>query len=155
MRPISEATSRVTGQSFSRKYISLGRIVNSWSDIVGAALAGKAQPVKILYRKKDKNQSPDAVLEVAASSADATLLHYQKDLILERINQIFGDRWITAVRFVAVAANSKVQKLKKSKIPLTEDEKSHLSGMLEFMPDDDLRVRLENLGQAIFTEQKS
>lgn len=154
MRPISEATSRVTGQSFSRKYISLGRIVNCWREIVGPQLATKAQPVKINYRKKDKGQAPDATLEIATSSADATLLHYQKDLILERINQIFGDKWITAIRFVAVVANSASIKPKKKQKPLTEDEKNHLSGMLESVPDEDLRARLENLGQAIMTESK-
>ncbi len=155
MRPISEATSRVTGQSFNRKYISLGRIVNAWREIVGDKLATKAQPVKINYRKKDKEGTPDAVLDIAASSADATLLHYQKDLILERINQIFGDKWITAIRFVSIAANTASLKPKKKRIPLTEDEKNHLSGMLESLPDPDLKARLENLGQAIMTERKS
>jgi hypothetical protein len=156
MRPISEATARVTGQSFSRKYISLGRILSAWREIVGDKLADKAQPVKINYRKREKNGDPVAILDIAASSADATLLHYQKDLILERINQIFGDKWITAIRFVAAAVNEGKprSKPKKPRIPLTEDEKNHLSGMLESCPDPDLKARLEILGQAIYTEQK-
>ncbi len=154
MRPIAEATSRITGQSFKRKYISLGRIVTCWSEIVGPNLAVKAQPVKINYRKSKKGGSPVVTLDIAVNSADATLLHYQKDLILERINQIFGEKWITAIRFVASAANKASGKPGKTRIPLTEDEKNHLSGMLESLPDMDLRMRLENLGQAIITENK-
>jgi hypothetical protein len=154
MRPISEATSRVTGKSFSRKYVSLGRIVTCWHEIVGDQLAGKAQPVKINYRKATKKDAPSATLDIAASSADATLLHYQKDLILERINRIFGERWITAIRFVAHAANTGPLKPKKTSKPLTEGEKNHLSGMLDSCPDADLKARLENLGTAIMTERK-
>ncbi len=154
MRPISEATSRVTGQSFNRKYVAIGRIVSAWREIVGEKLATKAQPVKINFRKHGKGDSPTVTLDIAASSADATLLHYQKDLILERINRIFGDRWITAIRFVADAANKDPKKLHKPRKLLTESEKNHLSGMLEFCPDADLKARLENLGQAIMTEAK-
>lgn len=153
MRPISEATARVSGQSFSRKYISLGRILNCWKEIVGDKLANKAQPVKINYRKREKGGNPVAILDIAASSADSTLLHYQKDLILARINQIFGDQWVTAIRFVAAPMNTK-SKPKKARIPLTEPEKNHLSGMLESLDDADLKARLETLGTAIITEQK-
>ncbi len=154
MRPLSEAAARIAGKSFERKYIALGRIVNSWNDIVGAKLADKAQPVRIVYRKKDKQKSPDALLEIAASSADATLLHYQKDLILERINQIFGERWITAIRFVNVAANTGPFRRKKAQKPLTNPEKKHLSDMLQEIADEEVKKRLESLGQAILTEDK-
>lgn len=154
MRPISEATARVTGQSFSRKYVAIGRIVGAWREIVGEKLANKAQPVKINFRKPEKGCKPGATLDIAASSADATLLHYQKDLILERINRIFGDKWITGIRFVALAANAASLKPKKTRKPLTEAEKNHLSHMLETCPDADLKARLENLGQAIVMEDK-
>lgn len=154
MRPISEATARVTGQSFSRKYISLGRVVSAWREIVGEKLATKVQPVKINYRKKEKSGNPVVILDIAASSSDATLLHYQKDLILERINRIFGDNWVTAIRFVVGAASKTSEKPKKRRNPLTDDEKNHLSGMLESCPDPDLKTRLETLGQAIYTEPK-
>ncbi|MCE7886117.1 MAG: DUF721 domain-containing protein [Alphaproteobacteria bacterium PRO2] len=153
MRPISEATARVSGQSFSRKYVSLGRVLSCWKEIVGDKLASKAQPVKINYRRREKGGNPVAILDIAASSADSTLLHYQKDLILARINQIFGDQWVTAIRFVAAPVNGK-PKAKKTRIPLTEDEKNHLSGMLETLADPDIKARLETLGTAIMTEQK-
>ena len=155
MRPLSEAAARIAGKSFERKYIALGRIVNSWSDIVGAKLADKAVPVKLHYRKKDKQKTAEATLEIATSSADATLLHYQKDLILERINQIFGERWITAIRFVSIPANTGALRRKKAQIPLTNPEKKHLSDMLNAIEDEDVRRRLEHLGQAILMEEKT
>lgn len=155
MRPLSEATAKIAGKSFERKYIALGQIVNNWSDIVGQKLADKAQPVKIHYRKRKDQKKPDATLEIAASSADATALHYQKDLILERINQIFGERWITAIKFINVAANTHSKSFKKPKAPLTEDEKKTLSHMLLKIEDEGMRSHLEKLGQAIIMDEKS
>lgn len=154
MKPVSEAVGRVAGKSFKRKYIALGRILTHWEDIAGAELACKAQPVRLHYRKHKEAKQPTATLDIAASSADATLLHYRKDLILERINQIFGERWITAIRFVADPANISRSVPKKPKAPLTEHEKSYLSGMLQNIADFDLRGKLEGLGQAVLMEEK-
>ena len=154
MRLISEATARITGQSFSRKFVALGRLVNAWHEIAGPELALKTQPVRIRYNRKHKRvQKPEAVLDIAVSSADATLLHYQKDLMMERINQIFGDRWITAIHFVSMPV-SQARKRQKVKTHLTEAEKNSLSQLLTGVADSDIRKSLESLGQAILTEEK-
>jgi hypothetical protein len=163
MRPLSEATARIAGKSFERKYIALGRIVKQWDEIVGHKLADKAQPVKIHYRKKTTHNKAQATLEIAASSADATLLHYQKELILERINQIFGENWVTGIKFVQIASNNSARKpgqkiglrRKMAKAPLTTAEKKTLSGMLISIEDHDIKARLEKLGQAILNDDKS
>ncbi len=156
MRPISEATGRVAGKSFNRKYIALGRILTHWNDIVGPELARKAQPVKLRYLKHKQAKKPTASLDIATTSADATLLHYQKDLILERINQIFGERWVTAIRFVQVPVNTQTPKVKKPPHrPLTGTEQNYLSNMLDNIPDSDIKSRLERLGQAVLREEEN
>lgn len=154
MRLISEATSRVTGRSFQRKYIALGRIVNAWEEIVGEELATKAQPVRLRYRKHDKSGAPNTTLEISVSGAEATLLHYQKDLILERLNQIFGERWITGIRFVQTPANTPPLRRRKAKTPLTAQEKNTLSGIISAVGDPEIRSRLSHLGEAIITGSK-
>ncbi len=153
MRPIAEATGRITGKTCSRKYIALGRVVNSWSEIVGPDFALKAQPVKMRYTKQEYSKTPMAILDIACTSADATVLHYQKDLILERINQIFGEGWVTGIKFVTSVANSHKTRARKSKKPLTEQEKSYLSGILETVQDEDLKARLSSLGESILVER--
>lgn len=119
---------------------------------MGADLAYKVQPVKINYRKKDRQENPDAVLEIAVSSADATLLYYQKDLILERINRIFGERWITGLKFVHIAANTSQAPPPKAKTPLTLSQKNTLSSMLNRVSDPEMREKLEKLGQEVILE---
>ena len=155
MRPLAEATGRVTGKNFTRKFVAIGRIVTNWEAIIGEKLARKAQPVQIHYRKKKPGQKKaEASLDIACSSADATLLHYQKDLILERINQIFGERWITAIRFVNVPTNTDRAGRAKPKSPLTAEEKNSLSSLLGGIEDEETKERLLRLGEAVLMEEK-
>ncbi len=155
MRPISEATSRVSAKNFSRKYIALGRLINQWTEIMGEDFADKAQPVKIHYKKSRKNNSPYASLDIATSASNATILNYQKGLIQERINSLFGSDWIKDIRFI-VSDSSNVKKMtKKAKPPLTTSEKKYLSKVLDQIEDPDIKEKLESLGKAILTDKKS
>lgn len=155
MRPVSEATAKITNQVCGRKYIALGRILSQWTDIVGADLATKVQPSALKYRKyKERPKNPEAVLEIATTSAYATRLHYQKDLILERINQLFGEKWVTAIRFVNVPSNtSQRPKIKKTPI-LSPDEKKYISETLDYITDIEVRNRLEQFGESLFLDHK-
>ena len=154
MNPVSRSVPKLLGKVFERKYIALGRIVTHWKEIVGPDFAERAQPAKINYRKpKIAKEKATATLEIAASSADCAVLVYQKDVILQRINQIFGDRWVTDIKFrhVEPKAKPKIQKRTKN---LTEDEKNHLSQLLESVDDPDIKERLAKLGQSILQEQR-
>ena len=153
LRPIADSVASITKGTFTRKFISLGRILSSWEEIVGPEMAGRAQPLKLHYRKpKTAKDQPQASLDIAVSSADATSLHYQKDLILERINQLFGERWVTAIRFVHVAANE-ADLPEAASIPLSEDDKAALNQSLSAIEDDEIRKRLEKLGQGVLRKR--
>ena len=154
MRPLSEATSRVASKNFSKKYIALGRVVKQWDDIMGSEFADKAQPVKINYRKATRSKAQTATLDIATTSSYATILPYQKDLILERINQLFGKQWITDIRFVAGNISESTISAKKITSPLTQSEKKYLSGVLEQVDDPEFKERLEKLGKALISDKK-
>lgn len=155
LRLLSEAVPKVTDKTFSRKFVALGRVVTHWKDIVGAEMAAKAQPLKIHYRKpKDKKSPPETRLDIAVSSADAALLTYQKDVILERINKVFGDRWITDIAFIHIPDNAPLPAVKARK-SLTESQKNHLSQLLESVSDPEIRVRLETFGKAMLERENS
>lgn len=155
MRPLSESTARVAGKCFERKYISLGRIVKHWPEIVGQRLADKAVPVKIHHRPARKGKPAQNSLDIAVDSANATALHYQKDLILERINQLFGEEWITAIRFVHIPVNNSAFQAVKPKAPLSQTEKKLLSETVSRITDSEIQNRLLSLGEAIVKNNKS
>ncbi len=154
MRPVSESTARIARHNFSKKFVAIGRIVENWNEIMGDEFAGKAQPLKLNYRKGVKGRKPTATLDIATSSSYATTLPYQKGLILERINRIFGDQWITDIKFVASELSETPVTPKKRNSPLTGGQKNYLSSVLETIEDDEIKQRLERLGKAIITERK-
>lgn len=157
LRPLSTSVSKLTSETFSKKFVALGRVLNNWNDIIGPEMAVKAQPVKIYYRKpKVTGDKPEATLEIAATSSDATILHYQKDLILARINQLFGDQWITGLRFVHVAANTENPYAPSRKLaaPLPQADLDSLKQDLSQIEDEEIRNCLEKLGQSVLKKER-
>ncbi|MGN7438520.1 MAG: DUF721 domain-containing protein [Alcanivorax sp.] len=156
MRPVSEATSRVAAKNFSRKYIALGRLVNQWTEIMGEEFAAKAQPIKINYRKKRKDQKPYATLDIGTTASNATILNYQKGVILERLNTLFGDTWIKDIRFVITEAVSDEQVyMSKRKTPLAMKDKKYLAEVLDQIDDPDIKEKLESLGKSLLADKKN
>lgn len=145
---------KVADKVFKRKFIALGRIVTRWEDIVGSKLAQQAQPQKIRYRKpKRKGEKGEAILEIATSSANASLLIMQKGMLLEKINYIFGDDWITDIKFIHAPSNTPVRPTRKTK-PLTIEEKNSLSHMLETIEDPDIKEKLKKMGTSLLEDKK-
>ncbi len=153
LKLISNAIPKVTDKTFKRKYIALGRIVTQWRDIVGDNMADHAQPLKIHYRKpKRKGDRATATLDVATSSAQASLLVMQKGVILEKINHIFADSLITDIKFVHQTTHKPQTKVKKAAI-LSDEQKNSLSDMLDNIEDSELKARLASMGEAFFKDK--
>lgn len=159
LKPLSHSVAAITRQSFAKKFVALSRILEHWPDIIGKDFASIAQPQKLSYRKpRTKDDKPEATLHIMAAPADATMLHYQSDLILERINQIFGDRWVTKVKFEPLSSQassflSPSTVTKDMGKPLSAEAQNRLNDVLRDISDPDLRLRLEKLGQGVLRKQ--
>ncbi len=160
LRLLSDTVPKVTGKLFARKYIALGRIVTHWPDIIGADMAARAQPMKIHYRKATadketgkKTKAATATLEIGATSADCAVLQMQKGLILERINQVFGEAWVTDIKFIHVAPDKKAPP-KPRKKPIGPEDQKYLAEILEEVADPDIKQRLDRLGKAILEDKR-
>ena len=154
MHPISKSTAKVAAQNFSRKYIALGRIVNQWPEIIGQDMADKAQPIKLRYRKDPKTKKALATLEIATSNALATTLPYRKGLVLERINQIFGNGWITDIKFTATELEQKIVPKTRKPPSLSGTDKKYITDTLAQIEDPDIKARLESFGKHMLLTKK-
>lgn len=154
LRLVSKTVPKITGQIFEKKYTLLGRIVTQWEEIIGAELAMKAQPVKMIYRKTP-DKKKQFTLEIAANSAEAALLQYRTDLILERLNLLLGERMITAIRFVPFTANkAQPAPRRRAKKPASPEDQNYLAKTLENVSDPDIQEKLKNMGRS-FLEDKA
>ena len=155
LRPLSVSVAYITRRSFAKKFVALSRILEFWSDIIGTEFANIAQPIKLSYRKgKTKDNKPSATLHIAAAPSDSAILHYQTDLILARINQIFGDEFVSKIKFEPLNDTShsgfiREEPYKKPHGSLPEPAQNRLNDTLSDISDPDLRLRLEKLGQGV------
>lgn len=153
---LAKALPKVTKKVCSRKFVMLGRLLDHWEEIMGQNFALKTQPVKIRYFKaKTKTSNPKATLDIAASPSDATALHYQKQLILERLNMIFGDSsYIEDIRFVPQTANTRGQKPQpvKRQRALMPSETKALNDLVNDIKDDEIKEKLMNFGKAVLQD---
>lgn len=190
---VSRPIRTVTGKTFARKFITLGRVINYWNDAVGPELAAKTYPIGMKVHKapavkksgtssrkaqgaypgpsanvkmdegpgstlrvaRDDTLSPpplilNATLEIAASSADATLIHYQKSLILERLRTLLGADMITDIKVMHTARPmTPALYTRPPKRGLTEAQKNSLSMDTGIVTDTELRAVLESFGNSM------
>lgn len=155
LRLLSDTVPKITGKTFSRKYIALGKIFALWEEIMGEEMAAKSQPVKIHYkRKKNQRDMPEARLDIAADSATCAVLVYRKDLILQKINRLFGDGWVTDIKFIHADDAVKKTIAKRRRAPLREEDKEFLALALEEITDPDIKERLQSFGEAYLKDKK-
>ncbi len=156
-RLVSNSIPVVADKTFSKKHLMLGRLLTDWESIVGSDLAARTQPARLRYSKpRDKSQKATATLDIAAPTAEAAQLHYRKDLILERINRLFGAGWISAIRFVPQEAVEQDRKRPTPRpTPLTPQQKTYLSSVTDGIADPDLRSTLETMGKALLQDRRN
>lgn len=154
LKRLSNTVPSVTNKTFKRKYISLGKIITQWREIMGDKLADHAQPLKIHYRKpKRKGDRATATLDIAASSSQCALLIMRKGVLLEKINNIFGEVIVTDIKFIHYH-DTKPLKPKPKKIILDEAEKNGISTLLDGIEDTELKQRLGSFGEAMLQDSK-
>lgn len=152
LKHLSKSVSKVSGKTFERKFVTLGRLLSHWDIIVGKELAGSTTPIKITYRKKGQDKKLGLI--IATDSSQAMLLHYRKDLILQKINQILGDLTISDIKFVDRASTNRSpdQSKQKKATRLTSRQEKDLSETLNDIEDKDLKNTLERFGKALLID---
>ena len=155
LKHLSKSVSKVSGKTFERKFVTLGRLLSHWDLIVGKELAKSATPIKITYRKKGKDKQLGLI--IATDSSQAMLLHYRKDLILQKINQILGDLTINEIKFVDRETKDKTREKNRPKKParLTSLQEKDLSETLNGVDNKDLKKTLERFGQALMIDSNN
>lgn len=118
---ISRSVRTVTSHTFAEKFITLGRVIQYWDSVVSKDLSLQTYPIGMSIRKrtssspaKDKKEGGgkpsssgavkrhdiESVLEIAATSGAAPLIHYQKAMILDRLANLLGGHMVVDIKVV-------------------------------------------------------
>jgi len=119
-----------------------------WKEIVGEALAGRSEPVKLV-----KSRTGGATLELRVAGPVAALVQHQAPLILDRLNIYLGPGTVAKLRIVQgplskppTAASAPTR---RTRAPLDAAAERELKVSLAEAPDGPLKDALLRLGREV------
>ena len=125
-----------------------------WREIVGEALAGRSEPMKII-----KSRVGGATLELKVAGAVAALVQHQAPLILDRLNLYLGPGAVAKLRIVQGPLSRppppRSPTSRRVRPPLDPAAEQRLAASLAETPEGPLREALARLGREVMRAQKA
>ncbi|HXQ17971.1 MAG TPA: DciA family protein [Caulobacteraceae bacterium] len=124
-----------------------------WREIVGEALAGRSEPVKLV-----KSRTGGATLELRVAGPVAALIQHQAPLILDRLNLYLGPGAVARLRIVQGPLSrpvtlAKSSPVRRSRAPLDAAAERELAGSLAETREGPLRDALLRLGREVLRSE--
>ncbi len=130
-----------------------GALVARWREIVGAEVARRTEPVKLV---KGRNGGPSS-LEIRVAGPSAALIQHQGHEILARVNLFLGADAVQKLRIVQgplrAAADAQAAPPRKCAAPLDAAKEAQLTASLSDAPDGRLKEALLKLGRGVLRRQ--
>jgi hypothetical protein len=91
--PLADLVGACVNAAFARQGFAAIEIITHWEDIVGPELAGRSEPLRLHWPRRDE---PDAVgtLAVRVEGPYAIELQHLAPVVIERVNRYFGWRCV-------------------------------------------------------------
>ncbi|MGH6913252.1 MAG: DUF721 domain-containing protein [Geminicoccales bacterium] len=148
LRRLPELLSRVLDPASRRRGLAEARVLTDWPSIVGAALAARAQPVKLT----GDNRGHGGILHVHVAGTAALEIQHSEPQLLERINSYFGYPAVARLRLIQSPPVRQVRTLPAPAAPaLRSDERAQLEAIVQPITDTGLRAALADLGATLKT----
>ena len=132
-------------------------LLSSWEQIIGKELSAYCLPQNIVFKKDERT---DGCLSISVlSGAFAMEIQQNEGIILQKINAFFG---YNAVGKIRIIQNSNPEDFLQAKKPygkvkktiVSAEEEAYITELIKDISDEKLRHTLENLGKAVFSENK-
>lgn len=121
-------------------------VVTKWKEIVGRRLAEQTYPLRVTYKKGDRNSG---TLHILVESGFAVELQHIEPILVERINTYYG---YSAISRLAIR-QGRLPKSKKRRAteppPLDERGEKELQTLTSGTKTGDLKEALESLGRQV------
>jgi hypothetical protein len=130
-----------------------GALVARWREIVGAEIAKRTEPVKLV---KGRNGAPSS-LEIRVAGPAAAIIQHQAHDILARVNLFLGAEAVQKLRIVQgplrPAKDGAVTAPRKRAAPLDAAQEATLAKALSDTPEGPLKEALTRLGRGVLRRQ--
>jgi hypothetical protein len=126
-----------------------GALAARWREIVGADVARRTEPVKLV---KGRNGAPSS-LEIRVAGPSAALIQHQAHEILARVNLFLGAEAVQKLRIVQgplrPAAEGVAAAPRRRAVPLDAAQEATLAQALAEAPEGRLKEALMKLGRGV------
>jgi hypothetical protein len=126
-----------------------------WSEIVGATLARRTEPVRV---SRSRSGGPGS-LEVRVDGPAATLVQHQAGEILARVNLFLGENAVDRLRIVQGPLRNALRQppavRTRPKGPLDAAQERTLAEGLADLPEGPLKAALTRLGREVLRDEVS
>ena len=149
--PVSDLASEILDPVMRKRAgISIG-LVQSWEEIVGARLAGRSRPEKIVWPRRLHEDDPfePATLVIACEGAAALHIQHETGEIISRVNAFLGFAAIGRIKIVQKPVAVAPERRKPRSRPLSEAEAARVTGVVSGIEDPELKQSLERLGRSV------
>ena len=89
----------LTQKSFEKRGFSQSKVLTNWREIIGSDLFRISKPVKMSHSKR--NLGATLIIEIAGVHGPE--LEMQKDIIIEKVNRVYGYLAVSKIRFISSA----------------------------------------------------
>jgi hypothetical protein len=147
-KPLRDLVAKAVGDSFRRQGFASAELVTRWTEIVGADIAARSEPIKVQWPRPVEGEAREpGTLVLRVEGPAAIEIQHSVDVICGRINQFMG--WRAIGRIALRQAPLRRAALKK---PARTDNPAAIAAVAATLPaiaDDDLRQALARLGAAV------
>jgi hypothetical protein len=146
LRRLPDLLSSLLDPTARRRGLAEAKLLTAWPTIVGPALAGRCQPIRL--GKSTDRQGGVLVLHVAGTAA--LELQHSEPQILERINGFFGYPAVSRLRLIqAPPPGSRPRPDPPVNRSMSVAEETALAEAVRDIRDPGLRTALQGLGRSL------
>jgi hypothetical protein len=146
-KPLRDLVGKAVGETFRKQGFASAELVTRWTEIVGADIAARSEPIKIHWqRPADGEAREPGTLVLRVEGPAAIEIQHSSNVICERINQFLGWRAVARIALRQAPLRRAVRKAAPAGDPAAV---ARLAASLPDIADDDLRQALARLGAAV------
>jgi hypothetical protein len=146
-KPLADLIGGTLQSAFARQGFAAVDIITHWEDIVGPELAGRTEPVRLIWPRREDPEST-GILTIRAESAYAIELQHLTPIVIERVNRYFGWR---CVGRIAIRQGPVARRQTAPDLPLepTPEAVAAVEQSLGRFEDEGLKSALARLGALV------
>lgn len=146
-RPLADLVGGALQSAFKRQGFAAVDIISHWEDIVGPELAGRTEPLKLVWPRREDPFST-GILTVRVEGAYALELQHLSPVVIERVNRYFG--WACVGR-LAIRQGPVTRKGRKPSLPVepAPEAVAQVERNLGEFEDEELKSALARLGAMV------